>query len=366
MRQHVVVIGGGVVGCATAYYLSREGVDVTLIEGRRVGCGASGYAVGLLNPLTGSGIPGPMESLSARSFEIHRQLWPLLVSQTDVDIEVEMIGHLELCHTVDDLVAGKEKMAFWQKSTSFTAEWIEPDEIHKLEPRVNREILGAVLLENVALLDSYKFTLALLKASESHGAMVVNGQVIGIMSSGGQVTGVKLNDREIGCDAVIVAMGPWSNSASNWLEVDVPVKPLKGQIIHLEKLDPPLGYHLAGPGQVVSKRDGFVWVGATEEEKEFDLELTTEARNELMDRSVKMVPSLDGHPIVRQTACLRPISPDRLPIIGPVPGLDGTYLATAAEKKGILIGPAIGNAISDLVITGETDIPIASFQITRF
>ena len=65
MRQHVVVIGGGVVGCATAYYLSREGVDVTLIEGRRVGCGASGYAVGLLNPLTGSGIPGPMESLSA-------------------------------------------------------------------------------------------------------------------------------------------------------------------------------------------------------------------------------------------------------------------------------------------------------------
>jgi sarcosine oxidase subunit beta len=85
-----------------------------------------------------------------------------------------------------------------------------------------------------------------------------------------------------------------------------------------------------------------------------------------MDRSVKMVPSLDGHPIVRQTACLRPVSPDRLPIIGPVPGLDGTYLATAAEKKGILIGPAIGNAISDLVITGETDIPIASFQITRF
>ena len=191
--------------------------------------------------------------------------------------------------------------------------------------------------------------------------MLVEGEVTGL--GAGSVT---LRDGEIGCDAVVLAAGPWAGGASGWLGFDLPVGPLKGQIVHLRQMDPPLWKHMVGPVQIASKRDGLVWLGATEEQKGFDNRTTGEARDILVERAVRMVPSLADQPVVGQTSCLRPVAPDRLPIIGRVPGRDNVYLAAALEKKGILIAPAIGRAIADLVIKGESSVPIEKFSPARF
>lgn len=357
----IVVIGGGVAGCASAYYLAREGLPVTIVERESPAFGASGYAAGLLNPLTGTGVPGPMEAMSIFSYRMHLALWEELEEQSGVDFQAEPVPHLELLLTEEDAGGAAALMMQWGSAPGFSVRRLDADEVLRIEPRVNRDVLGAILLESPASLDSRSFTLALLEAARAHGAVLVKGEVTGVEDSR-----VTLRDGDIGCDAVVLAAGPWAGDASAWLGMDVPIGPLKGQIVHLAQMDPPLPKHLAGPVQVASKKDGLVWVCATEEHDGFDNRTTRQARDTLIERAVRMVPSLAGQPVVGQTSCLRPVAPDRLAIIGRVPGRDGVYMAAAPEKKGIMIGPAMGLAIADLIARGETAVPIENFSPSRF
>ena len=362
----VVVLGAGVVGCAAAYYLARDGARVAIVEREAVGSGASGFAVGLLNPLVGTGIPGPMAHLAQQAFWMHKGLWPEIEQASGVDLQAREMPHLQLCFNEDDVRLGRQDMARWDETEGFTAEWLDARYVLDLEPRISPLVAGAVLLRHIWVLDSYRLTLALLQSAEALGAKFVHGEVDGIESVGGRVTGVRVGDKTLACNSVVVALGPWSGQAMAGMESAVPVAPLKGQILHLEAPDEPFRYHMAGPGQVAHKADGLVWVASTEEEAGFDVTLTRDARDSLMGRAVKMVPSLAELKLVRQTACIRPVTPDRQPIVGPLPGMTGAYLATGAEKKGILFGPLMGRAVADLFMSGETALPIEPLSPGRF
>ena len=362
----VAVLGAGAAGCATAYFLARAGAKVTVIERKSVAFGASGYAFGLLNPLTGVGIPGPIQPIAEASFEMHKALLPVLEREAEMDIQVATTPHLELCLTEEEVASKRETMRRWDAAEGFTARWLTSKEVHELEPRIAPDIEGAVLLEDPVLLDSRRFTSALAKAAERHGAGFIYGDVDGLKSARGRVTAVVVDGRDVACDTAVVALGPWSGRASEWLGLSVPVEPLKGEILYLKGLDPPLRHHIQGDCAVVQKADGMVWVGSTVEEAGFDLETTAEARECLMQQAARILPSLEGVASVRQTACLRPTTPDHLPIVGKAPGWEGVYLATGAEKKGILLGPAMGRAVADLIVDGETSVPIAPFAPDRF
>ena len=390
-QAKVAVLGAGIVGCAAAYYLANEGARVTVIERNRAASGASGYAFGLLNPLTGTGIPGPMQPLAEAAFGIHRELALDLDRRAgEEDIQSRMVPHLELNVGPDEENVLRKQMDRWDGSEGFSARWLEPRELIELEPRFDPGIREAVLLQDVVLLDSRRLTRAVWQAARERGAEHVTGEVMGLKSEGDRPSGVVVGDKEIDCDAVVVALGPWSGVASPWLGMNVPVKPLKGQMLHLEGLTPRLEYHVHGEGHLsfdpaedqsnspregdrtgpgcvfAQKADGLLWVGATEEDLGFDLDTTTEAMDGLMEQATRLMPSIGEQRVVAQTACLRPITPDRMPIVGRVPGWDGVYLATGAEKKGILIGPAMGRAAADLVVRGTTSIPIAAFGMGRF
>ena len=362
----VAILGAGAVGCATAYFLARQGVKVTVLEREAAGSGASGYALGLLNPLTGAGIPGPAQPFAEAAFKMHRELWPLLKEEADTNFHGTMVPHLELCIADDEVHEGQEEMRRWAKVDGFSARWLEPEQVLNLEPRITQEVSGAVLVENLGSLDSYRYTRALAEAAERHGAEFVRDQVVGLRSQANRVTAVAFNGGEFACDATVVALGPWSGQAAQWLGVDVPVGPLKGQILHLEGQDPPLPYHVTGPVSIVQKSDGMLWVGSTEEEAGFDLNTTAQARQFLMRGVLRMFPGLAEARLVRQTACLRPVTPDLQPILGQAPGWDGVYLATGAAKKGILYSPAMGRAVADMITTGHTSLPIAPFAPERF
>ena len=362
----VVVLGGGVAGCATAYFLARDGASVTVVERDAVGSGASGYALGLLNPLSGAGIPGPMQPLAEAAFNLHMELWPALFEESGTDFQAHSTPHLEVYLTPEDADDHQEEMERWLEAPGFRAQRLDSADVLRLEPRITRDVHGGVLLEELGILDSYLYTQALSEAAGHHGATFVHGEVVGLQSTGSQATGVTLSDGVIECDNVVVALGPWSGECSRWLGLDIPVEPLKGEIVHLEGLYPSLGHHIQGASTIVQKDDGLVWIGATMESAGFDLEKTEVARDYLLERAIKMMPSLEGLEPVRQTACLRPVTRDSLPVLGKVAGWEGVYLATGAAKKGILISPAIGRATADLVLTGETSLPIEPFAVERF
>ena len=152
------------------------------------------------------------------------------------------------------------------------------------------------------------------------------------------------------------------------------MRPQKGQIIRLQGFGEPLRHHIhahhstavGGTCTVVQKTDGMVWVAATREDAGFDDRTTAEARDLLAERGAKMVPDLADLGLAEQTACLRPLTPDEQPIVGRAPGWENVYLSLGAGGKGVLLGPATGQAIADLVLRGDTSLPIAPFAAERF
>jgi glycine oxidase len=352
---------------ATAYFLGKAGVKSTVVERDSVGSHASGFAYGGLSPLGGAGVPGPVFPLSAEGMHLHRELSRSLPDETGINTEYRMRPSLELAFTEREAQDAKARLSWRQQQEGYVVRWLDAKEARAIEPRVSEKALGAMHTEGTADLEPYRFVLALAQAAEKLGATIRHGRVTGLKRAGRKVTGVALESGEMPCDRVVIAMGPWSSEASSWLGIPVKVRPLKGQILRLRAPGPPIRCSVAWGGDyAATKPDGLVWAGTTEEEVGFDATPTIEARNAIMASLLKMMPSLADAALVRQTACLRPLSEDRLPILGAAPGWEGVYLATGAGRQGILLGPAMGRITADLVTTGASKIPIDALSVGRF
>ena len=156
--------------------------------------------------------------------------------------------------------------------------------------------------------------------------------------------------------------------ASQWSRFNIPIKPLKGQILRLQLSEDPMRASLNYSGSyAASKPDGLIWAGTTEEEAGYDEELTAAGRDKVMGDLLKMAPSLSEAELVQQTACLRPLSVDGIPIVGSVPGWQNLYLATGGGRKGILWSTGMCEGLSDLILEGTSSVPgLAALSPTRF
>ena len=354
-----------------AFYLAQSGVKSTIIEREGVGNQASGYAAGGLNPLTGIGIPGPLGAFGWECFQLHNDLYDGLKEQSGIDYQNRTVAKIDLALEESDLEGLRASVALFEGVQGFEARWLEPEEIAKLEPRIGPGILGGMYAYGNTAVDSHDFTRALAAAAEQMGATIRAGNVRGLGTngevSGGKVDRVVLADGEISCGQVVLAMGPWSRRAEAWLGVYIPVDPLKGEIIRLENQGEPLKHDISGGGgSIFPKLNGLNWCGTTEDWKGFDREPSQQVAREIRERVARLVPDLAGARLLKHTACLRPVTPDWLPILGRAPGWENVYLATGAGKKGILLAPGIGKSIADLMTTGETTLSIQGYSPERF
>ena len=362
---HVAVIGGGAAGCACAYYLSAAGVRVTLVEGEGVAAKASGWSAGGINPL--HGIPAPLAALAMESFRLHLALWPELERLTGRALGARRIAMALVAPdetAIPPLLALQDGFA---AAAGFSARWLDAAALRALEPRIAATVAGALLTQGNGVLDSYRFTDALAAAAQRHGARLRVGTATGLRHAGRRVTGVRCGDTVVPCDAVVVAMGPWSQAAAAWLGRSVPVEPLKGEMLRTAAPGPPLACDVVAPHvSLFGRAGGETWIGTTMERRGFDTEASEVARQTLFGDAVRLMPALAQARLVRQTVCLRPVTPDGLPIVGKVPGWEGVYLATGGGPKGILLAPAMGRAVADLLLTGRTTFSIASSSPERF
>jgi glycine oxidase len=363
----VVIVGGGIVGAATAYYLARAGVPGIVIERDAIGSHASGFAYGGLSPVTGAGIPGPLAEVAQEGMRLHRELALSVVEETGIAIDFRIRPSLALAFTEAEARRLQAALPWQQRQPGYAARWLDAVEARRVEPRISDEALGAVSIEGTADVEPYRLVLALTRAAERLGVSVRHGCVTGVRRRGGEITHVVLERSEIACDTVVLALGPWSAEASPWLELPIEVRPLKGQILRLQAPGPPVACSVGwGHNYATTKPDGLLWAGTTEEEAGFDEETTREARDEIGSALVAMLPAMADAQVVHQTACLRPVASDGLPLLGRVPGFDRVYMATGAGRKGILLGPAMGRAVADLILTGETKLALDAFAPGRF
>jgi glycine oxidase len=171
----------------------------------------------------------------------------------------------------------------------------------------------------------------------------------------------------LAADQVVIALGPWTGEAERWLETPLPIVPLKGEICRMELDGPPLPVDFHGNDVALFRRAGDqVWCGATQESRGFDREPSQSARETLLGKAVELLPAFAQARLLKQTACLRPVAPDGLPVLGRAPGWENVYLATGAGKKGILLSPAMGKSTADLIASGATALDIAACSAERF
>ena len=238
----VVIIGAGVVGPATAYYLAQEGIKATIIERDSLATHASGFALGAINPLGGVGIPKPLGALSMESYRLHDQLATALPEETGVDTEFQRHTAITMAYSQEEAEAMQARLPWQQAQESFQVEWKSGADILAMEPRLAPGVVGGVVIQSVGMLSPYRFVLALLQAAERMGAVMHHGLVRGLSFQRDRIRAVRLQNGEIPCDNVVIATGPWAGDAALWLGVDLPVKPLKGQILRLRVSGPPLSH----------------------------------------------------------------------------------------------------------------------------
>ena len=374
----VVVVGAGVIGGAVAYNLAREGAKVRILEQEAIGSGASAHATGSISLVGAEFTPGPSFEEALESYRMFPDLVSALEEETGMDLLYQRKPSIRL--VLDDeeerLI---EDLREWQMELRPTR-WIDGDEVRRIEPRLSPNILKAAYEDESAQLDSYRLTLALGRAAEKRGAELHLRKVTGLITEGARVTGVKTSGGDFHCGTVVLAAGAWCADFGRDLGCHIPVRPLKGERLLLKYEGDPLPVLISSPkrGHMISRLDGLLSVGSTGGRDydnqslflgvEFDRVPTETAKLELLQRAVDVFPVVESAQLVQQLAGSRPLTPDRMPILGPVPGWDGVMLATGHATKGIHLAPITGRVIADYVLRGETGVPVDmdAFLVSRF
>jgi glycine/D-amino acid oxidase-like deaminating enzyme len=337
--MRVLICGGGVIGASIAYFLSRRGVETTVIEREGIACAASGKSGGFLALDWCDGTP--LEGLARRSFALHARL----AHEIGVDWNYR------------PLTTYAGSMGVRRSGSAYGIDWLAAG------VSVSQR-LGST--ETTAQVHPAKFTAAMMQAAEARGAELRLGQVTGVVCRGPRVAGVEVGGETIEGDAVVIAMGPWSILATEWLPLPA-VYGLKGHSLVFDTGTkvPPQALFLetreaSGTVQspeVFPRSDGTTYVCAISSESplpvdpaEVSPDAGAIARLEQMCSEIS--PLLASVKILARQACYRPVTRDGLPLIGRVPGVEGAYVASGHSVWGILNAPATGEAIAELIADG--------------
>ncbi len=348
--MHVVICGGGAIGCSIAYFLSKRGAQVTVVERTGVANAASGKSGGFLALDWCDG--GPLQTLARRSFALHAELAGTLGGERWNYRRMTTYGGL----------AG-----YSISSDGGPVPWVS-DSV-----AINQKLGGP---ETTAQVHPAGFTRAMMEAAEANGARLVAGAVTGVMQADGRATGVAIDGNPLAAEAVVIALGPWSVLAAAWLPLP-PVYGLKGHSLVFDTGDalPAEALFLETDGaahpEVFPRSDGTTYVCGYRSQAPIPVDpadVTPEAEQSAQFEAIcrDISPVLADAPVRARQACYRPVTHDGLPLIGPVPGVAGAYLATGHSVWGILNAPATGEAMAELILDGAArTVDLGAFDPAR-
>jgi glycine/D-amino acid oxidase-like deaminating enzyme len=356
--RHVVVVGAGVVGCATAYRLARSGFAVTLIERDAIAAHASGNNAGNLNPLHGT--PPALVPAMLEAFEMHATMRAELAQLGCHGFSVLPVKRVHLGHTDSDRRHLEETAALCNSVDGFSATWLDRDSLRQLEPRLAPDINFAVLVDGGLSIDSYAFTRSLAAAAEQLGAAILSTTVTGIEMQADRLLAVDTNQGRVPCDEAVFATGPWVTPTMAWLGIDIAVEPVKGELL-LVRLpeDAPLYDFTFGSACLYRRRDNEIWIGGTTVSCGLNAAPTPEAREFLLDGAARIMPEIRRGTLLGHVAALRPMSvsktsASKASIACRARGWQNVYIANGGGAKGVLLSAEIAAGIRDLLLDGNS------------
>ncbi len=364
----VVVVGGGVIGLAVAYYLAREKVQVTLVERGAIGREASWAAAGYLSFQGSSNQPGPRLELTRTSARMYEGWIRELAELTPADTGFWRCGLLDLSLN-DAEVKDARELAAWQQAAGYSVDWLDEATVRKRQPSLAEDlpVQGALLFPEVAQVRPPRLLKALAEAAVRRGVYIrEDAAVTSISRSGDRVTGVVLAGGEsIAAPIVVNAAGSWAPQLAPEM-AGLPVKPIKGTILLLEvPTQPSRELLISSQGSLYPRADNKLLLGATMEDVGYDKRVKLDALQTLVRQAITLVPRLKEANLVTAWAGLRPYSHDNVPYLGPVPGLDGAFVATGHYRSGILLAPVTGLLLKEMILGQPPTLPLEPYQMSR-
>ncbi len=363
----VVIAGAGVVGCALALELAEAGRRVVVVDREEPGAGASSAAAGMLVPQGETAQAGPFLDLARASMPLFTPLAARLRDLTGADVELRQPGLLHAAF--DDAGAARlVESVQRQRAAGGSAHWLTGDETRRLEPALSPRARGALHDPEPCQVDNARLTRALADLAVDRGVEFrLRRAVTRLTREGARVTGLETEAGPIPAGVTVLAAGAWSAALAATIGIDVPVRPVKGQMLET-RLPSGRLHALVWTEDVylVPRAGGRVLVGATVEEAGFDTRVTLGGVASLARAACDGVPALAGAAVLRSWAGLRPGTPDGLPILGAVDGADGLVLATGHFRNGILLAPITARLLADLILDGRVAPLLAPFTLGRF
>lgn len=395
----VVICGGGVIGASIAYFLSRQkDLKIAVVDFKYPGNASRASAGGLwaMGESTGLGcgvilfktlskqmqesganeapemnphiMPEPFFDMAMMSNAMYPALYKELVENHGVDFKFERTGlKFVMFDKYDRMYA--EQIAAAVPNRHNHVRWVSQEELHAEEPNVSKDAIGAMEFDCDHQINPYRLNEAYLEAARQNGVeLYLNTKVTGIERQGNRVTAVKTEQGVLPCKMMVNAAGAWAETISQWATgYKLPVFPVKGQVIITEKLPKLLNGCLTTSDCYIAQKDnGEILIGSTTEERGFDTSNDIKYIKQLGQGAMKSIPALKDMNIKRCWAGLRPGSPDELPILGPVPGVEGYLNACGHFRTGMLTSAITGRILDELVRSLPTCVDISPFSYQRF
>ncbi|MCL6451090.1 MAG: FAD-binding oxidoreductase [Acetobacteraceae bacterium] len=364
----VVIIGGGITGCATAYHLARLGCrGVVVLEKRYLCSGSTGRCGAGVRQQWGTEMNCRLAKESIRRFET-------LADDLEYEggIDFKQGGYLILAYSERQWRQFQRNVAL-QRSLGIPVEMLSPEEARRVVPHLNpRGVVGATFCPKDGHCNPFKTVDAYARAARRLGVDIrTYTEATGIRVERGRVAGVETSRGFISCPTVFNAAGPYSQAVGKMAGLELPVYSERHQILVTEPVAPLQGpmvisFHHGVYCQQVPEGHFIMGLGDPHEPRGYDTGHTWQFLEEVAAVITDILPPLAGLRVIRQWSGLYNVSPDRQPILGAAPGLEGFYMAIGYSGHGFMIAPMVAEVMAQTMLGLPTTLPVHMLDLGRF
>ena len=335
----VLIIGGGIIGLATAIALSQKGAKVTVVERDLCGRGATWAAAGMLAP-EAERLEGNLLEFGIRSREMYPQWIANLMRLSGQDC-----GYW-CCGMIAPVLEESDRQVISQHP-----KYINREESRKRQSGLGEDILGSLWLPEDGQVNNRKLTQALLTTARSLSIKILEGTTVyQIVRDQKRVTHLDTSAGKLQSDRYVLATGAWTRSL-----LPLPIKPIKGQMLSVFDGDRKLQRVIYAPScYIVPRQDGTIVIGATVEDNGFSHGNTASGIAQLLNRAIAVYPAIADMQITETWWGFRPHAPNEVPLLG-ASDYENLILATGHYRNGILFAPITAKLITDFMVDGIAD-----------
>lgn len=379
----VVVIGGGIVGSAIAYYCAKSGLDITILEKKELASGTSSKCDG--NILAVDKDPGFDSQMSLKSQNLVREL----KEELEMPFEYRNPGSVLVCENEAELEAA-QRWVNQQQEAGLDFKILNREDLRNESSYLADDLLGGLECRSDSIVNPYMMTYSLAEEAKKFGAKLhTYTEVKNIRKDQGGIFHIETNKGTFTANKVVNACGAWASFIGEMLNIDIPIKPRKGHVIVASRQRRVTTRNVMEFGYLISKFGGerqvdsitekygaalvfeptesqnFL-VGSSRQFKGYDTRVDQDVVKHIAKRAVRFFPKIKDMSVVRTYAGLRPWTIDHLPVISHVEKVPGFYIAAGHEGDGISLAAITGKVIEEMINEVETSIPIERLRYDRF